>query len=156
MLFLLLAVQLDVCKLLDAKTIAAVQGAPPASVKATDHKLGELLAQQCFYALPDVSRSVSLEVTTGPQAALAERWETVRGEKKEAGEEEEGANPPKPVKGVGRGAVWSGNEKAGALYVRAPQAIVRVSVGGPANEAAKIAASTKLSKAALKSLARRR
>ena len=55
----------------------------------------------------------------------------------EEGEEEEGA-PPKPVPGVGDEAFWAGGRVAGALYVLKGNAFIRISIGGPGDESAKI------------------
>ena len=167
---------LDPCSLLDPKAIAAAQGAAPKATKASEQPAGALVAQQCFFTLPDFARSVSLEVQRAPDAAgrkaLQERWELISGEEREREEREEkeqpkrdskgkpgkadddeGRTPPKVIKGVGRGAVWTGSAKAGALYVLGPGAIVRVSVGGAADEAGKIKACSALAKDALKHLA---
>ena len=85
--------------------------------------------------------------------AMRERWRQISGEEKERKrEEEEEKAPPRPVKGVGRAAVWTGNQKAGAIYVLGRNAIVRVSVGGAASEEAKIKACTALAKNALRHL----
>jgi hypothetical protein len=60
-----------------------------------------------------------------------------RGGRGEEGEEEEGA-PPKPVPGVGDEAFWAGGRVAGALYVLKGNAFIRISIGGPGDESAKI------------------
>ena len=158
-----LATALDPCSLLDAKAIAAVQGAPPKQTKASEQPDGDFTTSQCFFTLPDFVKSVSFEVVTpnaGVRAgALRERWSKLSGEEKEAGEreeEEEGRRPPRQVPGVGRGAVWVGDARVGALYVLGPTAIVRVSIGGPAEVDAKIKACAKLAKNALQHLARAR
>src|SRR2546423_162018 len=65
------------------------------------------------------------------EAAATERG---RGE---AAEEEEGA-PPEPVSGIGDEAFWTGGRVGGALYVLKGNAFIRISVGGPGDEAAKI------------------
>lgn len=45
-------------------------------------------------------------------------------------EEEEEAAPPRPVKGVGDEAYWTGNQIVGALYVLKKNSFIRISVGG--------------------------
>ena len=99
-----LATALDPCSLLDAKAIAAVQGAPPKQTKASEQPDGDFTTSQCFFTLPDFVKSVSFEVVTpnaGVRAgALRERWSKLSGEEKEAGEreeEEEGRRPPRQV-----------------------------------------------------------
>ena len=165
------AAAIDPCSLLDPKAIAAVQGAPPKNTKASEHPDGALISRQCFFTLPNFVQSVSFEVTTpnaGAKAkALRERWDQLSGKERErgeqdgergkrarGGEEEEAGRPPRPVHGVGRAAVWVGSARAGALYVLAPAAILRVSVGGAADESAKIKSCSALAKNALQRLAR--
>lgn len=165
------------CSLLDSKAIAAAQGAAPKDTKASEHPDGALTSRQCFFTLPDFAQSVSLEVTTPNPGTkgrvLRERWEQLSGKERErehekaearpaaakgkraAEEDEESGRPPQPVPGVGRAAVWIGNARAGALYVLAPGAILRVSVGGAADERGKIKACSALAKSALQRLAKR-
>ena len=168
---------LDPCALLDPKAIAAAQGAAPTATKASEQPAGALVAQQCFFTLADFARSVSLEVQRAPDAAgrkaLRQRWELISGEEREREEREEkeqprrdtkgkpgrgqeddeARTPPKVINGVGRGAVWTGSARAGALYVLGAGAIVRISVGGAADEPGKIKACSALAKDALKHLA---
>lgn len=150
---------LDACSLLDGKAIAAAQGAEPREKKASEQPDGALVSRQCFFALPDFSKSVSLEVRRATSAAerkaLGERWRQIADSGKEgARDAEERGAPPRPIKGVGKAAFWTGNQRAGALYVLGKDTIVRVSVGGPAGEPAKIKASSALAKNALAHLAR--
>src|SRR5204863_7654760 len=120
---------------------------------------------QCFYTAQEFSRSVSLAVTRSDPGSSAKRtangyWEQTFAqfakeekekavesesdqEKKESlreqrqkGEEEKGA-PPKKIPGVGNEAFWIGNRVGGALYVlrKDKDTFIRISVGGPDNEA---------------------
>lgn len=153
-LLLAAAAAFDPCTLLTSADIEAVQKQPPKETKASDRPAGDLVAHQCFYTLPNFAQSVAIElrkpVDKAPKNAVREEWNRVTGkERKEEGkqeEEEEQASKPLVVKGVGRGAVWSGNAKVGALYVLVKGAIVRVSVGGAADQAGKIKACTALAK----------
>ena len=170
---LLTALALDPCSLLDAKSIAQVQGAVPTQTKASEHPDGPFTGRQCFFTLPEFVKSISFEVTqpnpgTRP-AELRKRWAQLSGKDKERerelereekdkgkagarGEEDEEGKPPKPVRGVGKGAVWIGDARVGALYVLAPTAIVRVSVGGAGDEPSKIKACSALARNALQNL----
>ncbi len=101
-----------VCALLRPAEIKLVQGAAPVQVVPSPPQTdGPLVAEQCFYRLPDPSRSVSLEVRRAPQAALRARWERMS----ESDEPGEARSPPRRVKGIGRRALWVGNAKASAL-----------------------------------------
>jgi hypothetical protein len=132
-----------VCALLRPAEIKQVQGAAPLqAVPSPPRPDGPLVAEQCFYRLPDPARSVSLEVRRAPQAALRARWERMS-ESDEPGEER---SPPRRVKGIGRRALWVGNGKVSALYVLGRRGIVRISVGGPAGPDAKLAACKSLAR----------
>lgn len=67
----------------------------------------------------------------------------------ETSEEKENRLPPKKVDGVGEEAYWSGTRFGGALYILAKDAIIRVSVGGPGDEQAKLQKSKQLAQKAL-------
>jgi hypothetical protein len=64
------------------------------------------------------------------------------------GEEEE--SPAQPVKGVGDSAYWVGNQKVGVLYVLKGDRFLRISIGGPDGQQAKIEKMKELAKRALK------
>src|SRR5436853_163015 len=66
-------------------------------------------------------------------------------------EEEKGA-PPKKIDGIGDSAYWTANRMGGALYVLKNDVFIRVSVGGPDNEEAKIKRSKALAEKALSRL----
>jgi hypothetical protein len=81
-----------------------------------------------------------------------EREKEQKAEKEERGrgEEEEGeGSKPRPVTGIGDEAFWSGNARAGALYVLKNNAFIRISIGGNSDEAAKIDKSKTLARKAL-------
>jgi hypothetical protein len=65
--------------------------------------------------------------------------------------EEEGARP-QSVPGLGDEAFWTGNQLNGALYVRKNNVIVRLSIGGPEDQSAKIAKARALTEQVLKRL----
>jgi len=139
------------CRLLIESDISAVQGAAPVSATATSHKSGDITVSQCFYLLPEQSRSVTLEITSGPH--VHELWEKQfePGEKEEKGSGETHAIE---VKGIGRDAFWGGNRVSGALYVEVAgrgrrDFIMRISIGGAGDVATKIEHAKTLARAAL-------
>jgi hypothetical protein len=75
-------------------------------------------------------------------------------EKREArgGEEEEEGNPPLRIAGLGDEAFWASNVRAGALYVLKGSSIIRISVGGIADQNVRLEKSKALAQAALKRL----
>lgn len=70
-------------------------------------------------------------------------------EEKEREREEEESSRPRPVKGVGEEAYWSGNQINSALSVRGKGVVVRVSVGGPEDPDAKIRKAAELARKVL-------
>ncbi len=136
-----------VCALLRPAEIKLVQGAAPVQVVPSPPQTdGPLVAEQCFYRLPNPARSVSLEVRRAPPAELRERWELMT-DSDQSGEERA---PPRRVKGIGKRALWVGNAKSSALYVLGRRGIVRISVGGPAGPEAKLAACKSLARRVLR------
>jgi hypothetical protein len=167
---LALAAAADACALLSAADIRRVQGQEPKETKASERRLGELSLQQCFYALPDFSRSISLEVTRGARARDLwkarfrerevdqderdkkrdrEEDEDERDKKRDREEEE---NRPERVRGVGEEAFWSGGLRLGGLYVLRKNAILRLSVGGNEPKAKKLRRLIALARSALRRL----
>jgi hypothetical protein len=67
---------------------------------------------------------------------------------REEGEEEE--SKPQRVAGLGDEAFWSGNQITAALSVLQKSTVVRISVGGPEDQAAKIKKATALARKVLK------
>jgi hypothetical protein len=143
----------DACALLTRAEIRRVQGEEPAEAKASERQAGGLAVRQCFYALPDFSRSVSLEVTRGPK--MRELWkqrfakdDRAAGKDPEPGEEDE--ERPERVRGLGDEAFWTGNPRLGGLYVLRKDAMLRLSVGGNDPKAKKLRRLTALARLALR------
>lgn len=65
-------------------------------------------------------------------------------ERKEEAEREKEAAGPQPVAGLGDAAFWTGNQLNSSLYVRKNNVIVRLSIGGPDEQSAKIKKATAL------------
>jgi len=133
----------DPCSLLTKEEIFAVQDATFLDATKNLHTSGDVTVTQCYFRLPDASRSITLELTTTPE--LHELWF----EPGEEGERESGEKHAIEVKGLGRDAVWSGNRVSGALYVLTPHAILRISIGGAGDQATKLEHAKMLARDAL-------
>jgi len=144
----------NACQVLSARDVAAVQGARFKSTKLTETGSKEMQVSQCFYAMPRLSDSVSIDLIRGDARGF---WQKHFGDVRE---EALASNRPRPereahavrVAGVGDAAVWSGNRLAGALYVLKGDTVVRVSVGGNGSQEEKIGKAKKLAARALRRL----
>lgn len=161
---------LDVCSLLSANEVAAIQGSPVKQSKSNISGDGKFLTRQCFYEANDFNRSVNLALTSrdpssgtplSPGALWKERFASYRtGARKEEKEEkpratvgeEEGErhDPPQKVEGLGDDAFWMGPD---ALYVLHGDVFLRLSVGGNDSPDVKLRNATDLMKSALARLA---
>ena len=169
--------KVDACALLNSKEIEAVQGEALKETKLSGQAGGGLQFSQCFFTLPTFSNSISLLVAQKGDGADAKDpkdfWretfqkgvteekdrdrERERNKKdgdkdKKAGgrgEEEEGSTPPQKVSGVGDDAFWLGSRVGGAIYVLKGNAYIRISVGGPGDQASKIKKSKTLAQKAI-------
>jgi hypothetical protein len=82
-----------------------------------------------------------------------ERGDNSKGERREERErEEERGASPQPVPGLGDEAFWVGNQINASLYIRKNNVIVRLSIGGPEDQSAKIKKATALAEQVLKRL----
>jgi hypothetical protein len=126
----------NACQVLSKRDVAAVQGARFKSTKLTETAKKDVQVSQCFYAMPRLSDSVSVDLIRGDTHGFWKKhFDGAR-------EEQLASTKPRPereahamrVGGIGDAAVWSGNRIAGALYVLKADTIVRVSVGGVSQE----------------------
>lgn len=157
--------KLDACALLTSKDIESVQGEAVKETKLTGQSAAGISVSQCFFTLPTFTNSVSLLVAQKGDGNAArdpkEFWRDTfheekarekdadRDREKKEREEEEGEAPPKKVPGIGDEAFWMGNRVGGALYVLKGNSYVRVSIGGPADQASKIKRSKALAQKAI-------
>lgn len=137
----------NACQVLSARDVAAVQGTRPKSTKLKETGDRKMQVSQCFFALPRLSDSVSVDLIRGDTRTF---WKKHFGEIRAARHEREPQSLR--VDGVGDQAVWSGNRLAGALYVMKGETIVRVSVGGNLPQEQKIERAKKLAMRALRRL----
>ena len=78
--------------------------------------------------LPNLPRCHAHEEEKGDE----EKRESLREQEQEKGQ------PPKKLEGIGDDAYWTANRMGGALYVLKNDVFIRISVGGPESEDAKI------------------
>ena len=137
----------NACQVLSARDVAAVQGARFKSAKLKESGTRELQVSQCFYAMPRLSDSVSVDLIRGDTRAFWKRHLQLV-----SNVHHDRAPETIAVDGVGDAAVWSGTRLAGALYVLKGETIVRVSLGGDAPREQKIERAKKLAARALRRL----
>lgn len=152
--------QEDVCALLAADDIRAVQGSALKDQKSSTEQLPGLRVEQCFFAAADFPRSVSLTVITraegAPAGAVRAYWDrTFRAAPKPpptSGRVPRKKDPPRVVEAAGEEAFWTGDPRSGALYVLDGDAVLRISVGGVPDEDERLRRSVRLAKTALQRL----
>jgi len=164
--------KIDPCGLISAEEVQAIQGSPIKDVKPSEQSDGSFRIAQCFYNAETFNKSVSLAVTQSDPASDKARnpkdfWKETFGRyegevKEEKGDEEkreslreqdeEKGRPPKKIEGIGDDAYWTANRMGGALYVLKNDVFIRISVGGPESEDAKINRSKALAEKALSHL----
>jgi hypothetical protein len=137
----------EVCELLSAEEILAVQGATVRERKLSDQRQTSRRFAQCVFATADFTRSVSLTIVTGDTAGY---WADTFGPRQRAASRKK--DPPRPIPAVGDEAFWTGDGRAGALYVLSAPVVLRISVGGAKEEGERIDRSTALARAALRRL----
>ncbi len=154
----------DVCSLLPAAEIEAIQGEPVAATKGSAPERAAFAVSQCFYTLPTFTRSISLELTmrsAKDEVGPREHWRRVFHGPREAPQSSTrasgreaavDADAPRPVGGVGDEAFWTGNSLVGALYVLKGDAYLRISIGGAEDASIRIKKTKRLAKVALKQL----
>jgi hypothetical protein len=154
------ATKIDACTLLTSAEIESVQGSPIIETKSTEHSEASLRNSQCYFATKQSSLSVSLVLAQADPdhpspRTVKEYWKDTFGpdakkgkEREEEEHEREGAGPTE-IAGVGEEAYWVGVRVGGALYAIKGDVFVRVSVGGPDDQKAKIEKSKALAKKAL-------
>jgi hypothetical protein len=144
----------DPCTLLTVADVELAQGNAFLDAQKSVKTSGGVTVAQCYYRLPEASRSVTLELTrAGSDHATRELWEQQfeakereeHGEERENGRELHGVEVP----GIGEDAIWSGNRVSGALYVRTHDTIVRISIGGIGTQDLKVERAKLLAKRAL-------
>ena len=160
--------KLDVCALIKNDEIQAVQGSPITDTKSSEQSDGTLRVTQCYFSTAELNRSVSLAVrhkasASSDKSGPRDFWKGMFGqytseqkddkEKRESLGEQSGERekhtPPTKVEGVGEEAYWVGDRVGGALYALKKDFVLRLSLGGPDTNEAKIEKSKTLAQKAL-------
>ena len=143
------------CSLLTADDIRAVQETTLKEAKPADDRIKGLRYDQCVFAATDVVRSISLTVISGNADAAKTYWtDTFRRQRTEAAVKAATRKKelPENVEGIGDDAFWTGDARAGALYVFSDGKILRISVGGVADPRERLRRTRVLAEMALKRL----
>jgi hypothetical protein len=162
---------LDACRLLTAADVERVQGGSlreaiaSGDAAASGRTADAAASTQCFFRVDPFASSVSLTLTRVGRSRpdrreLRERWERLlhrqdrqgqgqASERKRDGGEQEPRAALTPVAGLGEEAWLAGGPGNVSLYVLAPDAFLRLSVGGPGDAAAWSRRAQALARAAL-------
>lgn len=143
----------DACQLLTADEVRAVQEVAVKERKGSVDQAKALRFAQCVFATSDLTRSVSLTVITGTASDGArDYWKkTFHPQRSDAAlaAATRKKDLPRAVPATGEEAFWTGDKRAGALYVLSGGMVLRVSVGGVTDEEERIRRSKVLAQAAL-------
>lgn len=147
----------DPCRLLEDADVLAVQGHAPAQKVQSEQPAGSFLFVQCFYRTPEFTNSVSVAVglplaDDSKRSGPRQYWQAQFHKKTSSTPSRKKKEPPQPVAGLGDEAFWVGDPMTGALYVLKGEVFLRVSVGGPPDQAQKIKRSRALASHALNRL----
>lgn len=145
----------DVCELLTADDIRTVQHVAVKERKPSADSAGGLRFAQCFYTADDFVRSISVTVINDePSATNANAvhafWQNTFNPQRHVGRK----NGARAVADLGDAAFWTSDSRAGVLYVRAGDVVIRLSVGGVSDEADRLERTTALAGVIVKRLAR--
>lgn len=158
---------LDACKLLTSDDVQSVQGEPVEEIKPGTQPGGDLRVSECIFRTTTPAKAISLALAEPSRGQPRDYWRkrfhgSVNPKPKEPGAkgnentERDGDDPdasrPRTIRDLGNEAFWVGGRVTGALYVLHDDSFIRISVGGVRDEAARIARSVALARAALKRL----
>ena len=151
---------IDACSLLTSKEIEAIQGAPLKDTKPSANSQGGLTVSQCYFLLPTAAESIVLTVTQRANGADGrdpkQLWnETFHRAKEEAEPDRKGERKvpsPQNIADIGDEAFWAPLGFGGSLYALKGNTQIRISVGGPGDQAAKLQKSKALAEVVLKRL----
>ena len=151
----------DACALLGAEDIRTIQGAALTELKRSSETARGLQFAQCFFATKDFAHSISLTVTSGGTPAdVRDYWQGTFHRRRTADatpaararSASRKKDPPRPIRGTGEEAFWTGDARAGALYVLRGDTVLRISVGGVADQDERLRRTMALATLALKRL----
>jgi hypothetical protein len=144
--------------LLTFTEVRDVQKVALKDTKASERNARGQRHSTCVFTTEDFAHSVSVTLTTSTDRpdTLTEYWARTFSRDRTDDAREKGHATPKrtdpPLRrigGLGNDAVWTGDAKAGSLYVFVPGAILRVSVGGVADVPERLRRSQELAAIAL-------
>ena len=144
----------DPCAVLTAAEIQRIQSAIVTETKASSQSRNGLHFLQCVYATSDFAHSVSVTLISGAKRSGVRSYWKETFEKNEPREEKKASREPeeeaaRKIFGVGDEAFWTGDSRAGALYVLRGGQMLRISVGGVTDEKERIRRSQTLATTAL-------
>jgi hypothetical protein len=156
----------DACTLLTAADVERVQGGSLREAISSGSAAEAVATTQCFFRVDPFSSSVSLTLTRAGRGRpdrreLRERWERLLHPQERQGqgserERDRGEKEPRaaltPVADLGEEAYLAGGPGNVSLYVLAPDAFLRLSVGGPGDAADRSRRAQALARAALERL----
>jgi hypothetical protein len=131
----------DACALLTPGEIRSVQGTEVKTTKRSEESSRGLHVAQCFFETTDFARSVNVTLVSDGKRYWTETFQR----SPRAGRK----NPPRPIAGAGDEALWTGDRRTGALYLLSGERVLRISVGGVADEEERIRRSKALALAAV-------
>jgi hypothetical protein len=145
----------DPCAVLTTAEIQRIQSATVTETKASSQNRNGLHFLQCVYATSDFTHSVSVTLISGAKRSGVRSYWKETFEKNEAREGKKPSREPeeeaaRKISGVGDEAFWTGDSRAGALYVLRGGQMLRISVGGVADEKERIRRSQTLATTALR------
>jgi hypothetical protein len=146
------------CELLYTTAIERVQASPVTAAKPSENERKGLRFAQCVYATADFAHSVSVTlITARTRGAVTSYWagmfhEIEKHRTTSVIRKKEDEPAARRVRGIGTEAFWTGEARAGALYVRSGDRVLRVSVGGVRDEPERIRRSRMFAVAALRRL----
>jgi hypothetical protein len=140
-----------------AQTTPRITVTPTASLPSMNPPAASFKFTQCFYRTPEFTSSVSVALgiplaDDDKRSGPLQYWRQQFHKKPSNVPSRKKKEPPKPVEGLGDEAFWVGDPMTGALYVLQGEVFLRVSVGGPPDQAQKIKRSKTLASYALKRL----
>lgn len=159
------------CTLLSNSVIKSVQSESLKQAKGSQTQNSSMITSQCFYTLSTFTNSISLTVNlplpgNSSQTSPRDLWKKwfhpeasgsreanadIDAPQRKEEEAEEKSAAPLPVSGLGDEAFWV-RRFVGTLYVLKGDVILRLSIGGKQDDAARLRKAQLLAKSALENL----
>lgn len=140
-------VVIKACNLLSSKDIQSVQGEVLKQAVGRESAQGNLVESHCYFALPTGAKSISLSVTAAGKGRAAREIRAFLDEFHRPPKKKHRA--PTKIEGLGQEAFWASSASGGNLYVFDRDRFIRLSVGGPGDQAEKLKKSKALARMVL-------